>query len=116
MRLKEREKRNLQVLESSLSTVSLVWEHTTNDVLEHLGWGATVEWTTAGLGQMTLAKILHNLQLVTVEVSRDDKTLATDDNDLLAVEKGLGDHGGQATHEVLVTINDLDCVELVHCF
>ena len=43
-----------------------------------------MEWTTRGLGQVTLAEVLHNLELVTVEVAGDDEALASDDNDLLA--------------------------------
>ena len=79
-----RMKKYLEVLEGSLATVGLVWEHTADDVLEHLGWGAAVEWTTRRLGQVTLAEVLHNLELVTVEVAGDDEALASDDNDLLA--------------------------------
>ena len=75
---------NLQVLECTLTTVGLVWEHTTDDMLEHLWWWTTVEWTAGWLGQVTLAKVLHNLELVTVEVTRDNKSLASDNNDLLA--------------------------------
>ena len=78
------EEKYLEVLEGRLTTVGLVWEHTADDVLEHLGWRAAVEWTTGRLGQVTLAEVLHNLELVTVEVAGDDEALASDDNDLLA--------------------------------
>ena len=104
-------------------------EHTADDVLEHLGRRATVEGTARWLGQVTLFQVVDdlngageikdllsrsNLELVAVEVAGDDESLATDDNDLLALEQALGDGGGQATHKVLVTIDDFDSVESVH--
>merc|ERR1719419_257727 len=38
--------KSLQAVESSLASVSLVWKHSSDDVLEHLGWRTSVEWTT----------------------------------------------------------------------
>merc|ERR1712127_939224 len=88
----------LEVGEGKLTTVGLVGEHTADDVLEHLGRRATVEGTARWLGQVTLFQVVDDLELVAVEVAGDDESLATDDNDLLALEQALGDGGGQATH------------------
>ena len=72
-----------------------------------------MEWTAGWLGQVTLAKVLHNLELVTVEVTGDDQTFGADNNNLLTLEEALGNGGGKATHKVTITIDDFDSVKSV---
>jgi len=72
-----------------------------------------MEGSSGWFSQVSLTKVLHNLELVSVKVTRNDKALSSDNNDLLALQETFGNHGGKSTHEVTVTVDNFDSVELV---
>jgi hypothetical protein len=44
-----------------------------------------MEWTSGWFGQMTLAKIFQNLQFVSVKVTGNEETFASNNNNTLSV-------------------------------
>lgn len=49
------------------------------------------------------------------ELARDVELLAADNNNLLAVQKLLGDSGGQAAEKVALAVDDNLCISISHC-
>jgi hypothetical protein len=55
-------------------------------------------WLSVGVGRKRTLRA--------EELSRDVERLATDDHNLLAVQKLLGDNGGQSTEKVTLAVDD----------
>ena len=91
---------------SSLTTSSLLVNHTTDSPPDHHGRGLEVEGTTARVGVHALLTELSVLGLVTDKRSGDDHILATDENNLLSSQEFLGDDGAQTTVHVVAAVND----------
>lgn len=49
------------------------------------------------------------------ELAGDVELLAADNNNLLAVQKLLGDSGGQAAEKVALAVDDNLCISISHC-
>ena len=91
----------------SLSTVSsLVGEHTTDSAPEDAGRSLVVERTTTRVSVHALAEEVAPEKLVALEGTRHVELLSADADDLLAVEKFLGNETSQATKEVTLAVND----------
>ena len=98
---------DLQALKSGGTACGLVGDHATDGLVEDAAGGAEVEGTTAGrVVTGHLAEVGVVLQLGAEELAGHVEVLATDDNDLLAGEKLLGDDGSQATEKVALAVND----------
>lgn len=105
-----------------------MWDHAANCSPEHLGRGSEVEGTyhflsisctpfssypdilerttTGGVETGLLAEEGLVLELGAEELAGDVEGFTSDDDNLLAVEKLLGDNAGQATEEVSLAVND----------
>lgn len=69
---------------------------------------------TADSSLLEIGSVWDQRTLGTEELSRDVESLATDNNDLLAIKELLGDRGGQATEKVALSVNDNDRLEGRH--
>jgi len=100
----------LQSVEGVLGTVGVVTvvlgHHTTDGAEEHVRRGTVVEGTLLGVGEGSLAEGVQNLQLVAVVGAGDGGSLASDEGDLLAVLKLLGDNGADTTQKVSLHVDD----------
>jgi len=103
---------DLEPLKSSLATGSLVGNHTTDGLVENPGGGTEVEGTVSLVETGSLAEVCMILQLSTEEFAGNVQRLAADNDDLLAVQKLLGDGRSQTTKEMSFTINDDDFFEV----
>ena len=54
------------------------------------------------------AKEPTHLQLVSVEVSGDEESFATHNNAPLPIEQTFGNCGGETTHQMALSIDDLN--------
>lgn len=65
-----------------------------------------MEWTTVWVVSAGLSEVGEVLELVPEELSRDVDVLASHDDNLLAVEKLLGDRRGESSKKVALCVND----------
>ena len=54
------------------------------------------------------AKETFYLQFVSVEVSGDEESFATHNNALLPIEHTFGNCGGETTHQMALSVDDLN--------
>lgn len=98
---------DLETLKSGGTASSLVGDHATDGLVEDTRRGAEVEGTTASrVVTGHLAQVGVVLELGTEELARDVEGLGADNDDLLAVEKLLGDDGGKTTKEMALAVDD----------
>jgi hypothetical protein len=90
---------------SSLSTSSLLVNHTADSPPDHTGRGLEMEGTTSRVGVHALRAELSVLGLVADKRSGDDHILATHKNNLLSSQEFLGDDGAQTTVKVVAAVN-----------
>ena len=90
----------------SLSTGSLLVNHTTDGPPDNPGRGLEVEGTTRVVGVHTLGTELGVLGLVADKGSRDDHLFATDKDDLLSGEEFLGHDGAEASVHVVTAVDE----------
>lgn len=83
-----------------------VWEHTSDHPLDHRGWGSVVKWTVFRVGSGSVVHLFEHDQLVSVVVTSDEDTFASDNADVVASEKFFGDGGTKSTGEVVLGVND----------
>merc|ERR1719391_1262728 len=65
--------------------------------------------------QATFAKVVHILQLVTVEATGDVDAFATDHNDSLSLEESLGDDGRQTAQQMASPVDHQRLRRKTHC-
>lgn len=65
-----------------------------------------MEWTTVWVVSAGLSEVGEVLELVSEELSGDVDVLTSHDDDLLAVEKLLGDCRGESSKKVALCVND----------
>ena len=97
---------DLELAEGISASGELVGEHATGDLPEDARGALPMLGTTAGVGVDTL---LHNVlsnDLVSLEGSRLEDLLATDNGDTLAREKFLSNNTGETALEVTSSVND----------
>lgn len=78
--------KDLQTFHGSLTTSSLVSNHTTDSLVEDSRWGSEVEWTTVFVESSSLSQVIVVLQLVSEEFTRDVQSFGSNNNDLLTVQ------------------------------
>jgi len=93
-------------LHGVLSAGQLVRQHSADGLVQNAAGGSVMEWPSLGVDQATLAKVVHVLQLVTVEASGDVDTFASDDDDPLSLKELLGDDGSQSSQQVTSSVDD----------
>jgi len=65
-----------------------------------------VEWTAPGVGVHALVTELSVLSLITNKGAGNDHLLATDEDNLLASEKLLGDHGTETSVKMVTAVDE----------
>ncbi|KAH3663715.1 hypothetical protein OGAPHI_005116 [Ogataea philodendri] len=98
----------------SLTSGSLVGNHTSDSLVEDSGWSSEVERSSGGVESSSLSQVIVVLQLVSEEFTRDVESLASHNNDLLAVEKFLGDGGCQSSQQMSFSVNHDNLLERAH--
>lgn len=99
---------DLQSLQSGGTTSGLVGNHAADGLVEDARRGTVVEGTSLlGVNQVALVQVGVVLQLVAEERARDVDKLGSNNNDLLAREKLLGQSGGETTEKVALAVNDV---------
>jgi len=83
-----------------------VWKHTSDHPLDHHRWSSVVEWTVFRVGSGSVVHFLEHDQLVSVVVTGDEDTFASDNADVVTSEKFFGDGGTKSTSEVVLGVND----------
>ena len=97
---------DLELTESVGASGGLVWEHATEDLPEHARGALPMLGSAAGVG---VDALLHNVlsnDLVSLEGTRLEDHLATDNGDTLAREKFLSNNTGETALEVTSSVND----------
>jgi len=98
-----------------LSAGQLVRQHTADRLVQNAAWGPVMERASLGVDQATLAKVVHVLQLVTVEASGDVDTFASDHHDSLALEESLGNDGSQTAQQMASSVDHQRLRRKTHC-
>lgn len=97
---------DLQLAEGGGASWELVWEHATSALPENARWSFPMLGTTAWV---RVNALLHNVlsnDLVSLEGTRLENLLASDDGDSLSTEKFLGNDAGKAALKVASSVND----------
>jgi len=105
----------LKALQRRSASGSLVWDHASDSSPEHLGGCAEVEGaTTGGVVASLLAQECRVLQFRAEELARDVESLASNDDDLLAIEQLLGHYAGETTQKMSLAIDHDDWLKGRH--
>ena len=65
-----------------------------------------MEWTSSWVGDLGLSQELFENVFVSSDWARDDNFFTSDNDNLLSLESGLGNGGGQSTSNVLASVNN----------
>jgi len=102
-------------LHGVLSASQLVGQHTADGLVQDAAGGPVVERSPLRVDQATFAKVVHVLQLVTVEATGDVDAFATDHNDSLSLEESLGDDGRQTAQQMASPVDHQRLRRKTHC-
>ena len=91
-----------------------MWNHTSDGLVQDSGWGSEVEWTLGLVVSGGLSQVVVVLELVSEELTGDVEGLASDNDNLLAVEDLLGNNGSQTAQQVALSVNDNNRFERGH--
>merc|ERR1719415_212204 len=106
----------LESLVGGLTSSGFIWEHTSDHSFDHHGWGSVVEWTVFWVGGGSMMHLFKHDQLVSVVVTSDEDSFASDENDIVTSEEFLGDSGAKSTSEVVLRVNnDVLFKSFSHC-
>lgn len=83
-----------------------MWDHTTDDAVEHAAGSTEVKGATVWVYEAALAQVAKVAQLVAEKVSRDVQLFGADNYNLLSAKKLLGNNGRQTTDQMSLTVND----------
>ena len=72
----------LESLVGGLASSGFVGEHTSDHSFDHHGWSSVVEWTVFWVGGGSMMHLFEHDQFVSVVVTGDEDTFASDDNDI----------------------------------
>lgn len=92
--------KHLESLQSSLTSGSLVGDHTSNGLVEDSRGGSEMEGSVGSVESSSLSQVGGVLELGSEKLLGDVKSLASHDDNVLAVEDLLGNGGGESTEEV----------------
>ncbi|KAH3658858.1 hypothetical protein OGATHE_006584 [Ogataea polymorpha] len=106
--------KHLQSLQSSLTSGGLVGDHTSDSLVQNSGWGSEMERSSVGVESSSLSQVVVVLQFVSEEFTRDVESLTSHNDNLLAVEKLLGNSGGQSSQQVSFSVNDNNLLKRAH--
>lgn len=98
--------KDLESLQSSLTSSGLVRNHTSHSLVENSRRSSEVEWTLGLVVSGTLSQVVVVLQLVSEKFTTDVQGLGSDNDDFLAVQNLLGNDGSQATQQVALTVDN----------
>ncbi|EDK39520.2 conserved hypothetical protein [Meyerozyma guilliermondii ATCC 6260] len=98
--------KDLESLQSSLTSSGLVRNHTSHSLVENSRRSSEVEWTLGLVVSGTLSQVVVVLQLVSEKFTTDVQGLGSDNDDFLAVQNSLGNDGSQATQQVALTVDN----------
>lgn len=99
--------KDLETLQSSSSTGSLVRQHSSDNTPEETRRSAVVDVsTTSWVDNWTLVKESLELQLGTKEVSGDVDLVSPHNNELLSSEKLFGDDGSKSSKKVSFSVDN----------
>lgn len=106
---------DLETLHGGSTAGSLVRNHAANGLVENAGRSTEMEGATTGrIVTGHLAEVGVVFELRAEELARDVEGFAADNNDLLAIEKLLGDSAGETAKQVTFAVNDDDRLEGRH--
>jgi hypothetical protein len=91
---------DLESLQSSLTSGGLVGDHTSNGLVEDSRGGSEMERTVSSVESGGLSQVSGVLELGSEKLLGDVKSLASHNDNVLAVEDLLGNGGGESTEEV----------------
>jgi hypothetical protein len=96
----------LKSLVGGLASAGFVGKHTSNHSLDHHGWSSVVEWTVFWVGGGSVVHLFKHDELVSVVVTGDEDSFASDNGDIVTSEKFLGDGGTKSTSKVVLGVNN----------
>merc|ERR1711973_1037698 len=98
--------KHLQSVKSFHSTLGFVWDHSSDNFEQTFAWCSEMVRTSRRFSVHAFAKIIQNLQLVTIEVSRNADLIATYYNDALTTKNLLCNDRSKTTHQMVSSINE----------
>jgi len=102
-------------LHGILTAGELVRKHAADRAVKDAARGSMMEGPSLGVDQATFAKVVHVLQLVTVEASGDVDPFASDNDDSLPLKERLGDDGSQSSQQMTPSVDHQRLRGKTHC-
>jgi len=102
-------------LHGILTAGELVRKHAADRAVKDAARRSMMEGSSLGVDQAALAKVIHVLQLVTVEASGDVDPFASHDDDSLPLKERLGDDGSQSSQQVTPSVDHQRLRGKTHC-
>jgi hypothetical protein len=96
----------MTTLYNTKKTLPRTYTHATDSAPDHAGGRLEVEWSAVGVGVVTELTEVRILGLVANERARNANLVASDDDDLLASKKLLGDDTGQAAEQMVTSVDN----------